>query len=75
MKSAFFPVLRDISFLQVTHKISASLEMKSDLRNISLEKPLGSQGCFLFHNTVTNIHVVLEITPVCHISRLQGFFF
>lgn len=60
-------------FLQVIHKISTSLEMKSDLRNISIEKLLGRQGCFFFHNTVNNIHVVLEITPIYHISKLKVF--
>lgn len=47
--------------------------MLSDLRSISTEKPLGGQGRFLFHTAVNSTHVVLEITAVSYISRLQVF--
>lgn len=47
--------------------------MQSDLSNISIEMPLGGQGCFLFHTAVNDIHVVLKIIPISHVSRLQVF--
>lgn len=47
--------------------------MQFDLSNISIEMPLGGQGCFLFHTAVNDIHVVLKITPISHVSRLQVF--
>lgn len=73
MKSAFFPVLRYLSFLQEIHEVRALLEIKPDLRGISIEKALEGQGYFLFHNVVNNIHIVLEITPILHIPTLQIF--
>ena len=74
MKSAFFfPVLRDLIFLQATHKISAPLEMQSNLSSISTEKLLGGQGCFLFHTAMNSIHVVLKISAILHNSKLQVF--
>lgn len=56
MKSAFFPLLRDSGFRQVTHKVNAPLKIKSDLKSVSIQKTLGGQGFFLFYNAVNNIH-------------------
>lgn len=47
--------------------------MQSNLSSISTEKLLGGQGCFLFHTAVNSVHVVLKITAISYISKLQVF--